>query len=461
MNDKKDIRENKPTTREMVKILLLGILFLFPFSFLPLQAQNGFNMPFSQFGLGLDNRPYNLPIAARTGGIAYTRAGNNYINPFNPASYAAIERESFVFDMGVGLQVTTLRDNTNTLRDADGNLAYLMMAMPVTKWWKLAAGLMPLSTVDYETVVSEDDPVAGSVKTVYDGTGGINEIFLGSAFNILRGGDKKTTLQAGFNLYYLTGSVDRSITYSFTNTSAYYLNKRRYKETSINNFCFDLGLQLRQPLGNRAAVTLGLVYKPYLDLKVKDMAIIYTCHANAPTMVVDTIFPARGANTEYRSDLEQAQTFGVGLGFEIDKRWLVAADATFASWQGLKYTERQNPPVFNDGTLVYGPYSRYAFGLERTGTMDATSYWGRMSWSLGAHMAQGMLRLNIDGTEHRLDQWGVGAGISMPMRKGRSLLTLSVDYSSLGTPDLLQSDMLTFGIAVSSCERWFFKRKFN
>ena len=47
------------------------------------------------------------------------------------------------------------------------------------------------------------------------------------------------------------------------------------------------------------------------------------------------------------------------------------------------------------------------------------------------------------------------------MRKGRSLLTLSVNYSSLGSKDLLQRNVLTFGIAVSSCERWFVKRRYN
>ena len=47
------------------------------------------------------------------------------------------------------------------------------------------------------------------------------------------------------------------------------------------------------------------------------------------------------------------------------------------------------------------------------------------------------------------------------LRKGKSLLTLSAGYSSFGSRDILQHNTLTFGIAVSSCERWFFKRKFN
>ncbi len=71
------------------------------------------------------------------------------------------------------------------------------------------------------------------------------------------------------------------------------------------------------------------------------------------------------------------------------------------------------------------------------------------------------MRLTIDGTDHKLDSWGIGAGISLPMRKGRSLLTLSVGYSSMGDIDILRRDCLTVGIGVSSCERWFTKRKYN
>ncbi len=448
------------------KRLIIGLIGLLGLLGGNVAAQNGFNMPFSRFGIGLGNQPYNAPMVVRLGGTAYTLAGNNFVNPFNPASYGAIEPESFVFDMGVNLQQTVLRDAGTSLRDADGNVAYLMVAMPVTKWWKLAAGLMPYSTVSYETITTQTDATAGTVRTVYsggDGDGnpsGINEIFLGSAFNILRGSAKTPRLQAGFNAYYLTGNIDRAITYSFTNTSAYYLDSRHYKQTRLRNLLFDLGVQLQQPLGEHLTLGVGLVYKPYLDLKVKESALIYTLHASDETLV-DTIFPARGQSTDFASRLEQAQTFGIGLSLDIDHRWRMAVDATLASWHGLKYTEGQEPSVFGTDEVRYIPYSHYAASVERTGNMDAATYWGRMSWSLGAHVAQGCLGLNIDGTEHSLGEWGVGAGVTMPMRKGRSLLTLSVGYNSLGTPDVLQYNTLTFGIAVSSCERWFFKRKFN
>lgn len=425
-------------------------------------AQNGFNMPYSQFGIGSGEQPYNLPMVTRMGGVVYTTAGNNHINPFNPASYGAIETESFVFDMGVGLQMSTLRDNTDHLYDADGNLSYLLMAMPLTKWWKVAVGLMPYSEVNYESVETQNVAGAGDVKTVYFGSGGVNEVILGTAFNVLRGDKgKRPSLTLGINANWLTGSVQRAISYAFQgNDSTYYMNGRRYRKTTVGNVTVDVGLQLRQPLGDRWTLGAGMVYKPYMDLKVKDLALIYTYHTSDESLV-DTIFPGRGQDAGFDSRMEQAHTFGLGLSLERNKRWRVAADVTMAAWQGMKYTEGQTPSVMGDNAMIYGPWQRYALGYEKMGDMDAASYWGRMSWSLGAHLEQGDLWLTLDGTEHRIDEWGLGAGVTMPMRKGRSLLTLSVGYSSFGSLDVLQRNTFTVGIAVSSCEHWFFKRKYN
>jgi hypothetical protein len=255
--------------------------------------------------------------------------------------------------------------------------------------------------------------------------------------------------------------VERAISYHFQgNDTTYYMDSRRYKQTLLRNLTFDLGLQLRQPLGERLTLGLGVVYKPYLDMDVKDKALIYTYHLSDESLV-DTIFPARGADPDFESRLERPQTVGVGLSLEMDKRWRLAADATWSAWQGMKYTECQEPSIFGNSALRYGTFGNYAVALERMGNMDASNYWGRISWSIGGHLAHGAMRLALGGEELRLDEWGIGAGLTMPMRKGRSLLTLSAGYTSLGSTDVLQRNTLTFGIAVSSCERWFFKRKYN
>lgn len=423
-------------------------------------AQNSLNLPYSQFGIGLSEMPYNMPMAVRTGGAILTRSGNNYINPFNPASYGSIAKESFVFDMGFNVQLNTLRSGDNSFFDANGNVGYLTIGMPITKWWKLAGGLMPYSSVSYNSVTTQKDTnTYGTMSTRYQGQGGVSQVFVGSAFNIpaWKGAD----LQAGFNGSYLTGRIQRTISYEFAdNTITHWMNSRRLKESKLGNVLFDFGLQLRQAVGEKYTLGLGIVYKPYQDMKISDNALIYT-YESSSEQLIDTIFPAQGEDVNFDSRLEQPHTFGIGISLERNKRWQVAVDATLSAWNGLLYTEDEEHSIFGQSALRSGSYSRTAIGFERMGNMDASTYWGRISWSLGAHAEQGTMYLSMPDGEKRLDAWGIGAGMSLPMRKGRSLLTISVGYDNYGTSDVLMRESVTFGIAVSSCERWFAKRKYN
>ena len=423
-------------------------------------AQNGFNMPYSQFGVGLSDLPYTVPLVSRMGGVVYTTSGNNFINPFNPASYGSIGMESFVFDMAANIQLTRLQNNADRFNDADGNVSHLMFGLPVTKWMKLAGGLLPYSEVDYESVALGTYNGNGTVKNIYDGTGGASLVFLGSAFNIINN-EKGRRLQAGFNIDLLVGRIQRALSYSFQGIdSTHYMDKRRYKETKLSNLMFDLGVQYWEPLSERYTFGVGLTYKPYRKMNLNEEVLIYTYHASDQSLV-DTIFPSAGQSSEIKSNLELDHTFGLGLSLARNNRWMIAADATFSGWAGMKYTEGMNPPIFGASSLSYGPYSRYALAFEKTGDMDASSYWGRISWSAGVNMENGAMRLSINGRDEVINAWGFGLGATLPMRKGRSLLTLSMGYRSFGNKDLLQRESLTFGISVSSCERWFAKRRYN
>lgn len=424
-------------------------------------AQNAFNLPYSQFGIGTPESFGTAAMSDRMGGVVYTRGGAHWVNPYNPASYACVGTESFVFDMGANIQLSRLRNNSTSAKDADGNVSHLFFAMPVTSWWKIGGGLMPFTNVDYQSVAQGTYGDGGTVKTVYDGFGGTSMAFIGSAFNIIGDGARGRALQMGFNVNYITGTINRRIFYIFEgNDSTHYINSCHHKYSRVGNFTFDLGLQWREPLGERYALGVGLTYKPYRNMDISDKALVYTYYGNGETPT-DTVFPAPGTDASFASTLEMSHTVGIGLSFERTGRWMIAADATFAQWSGMKYTEGLTNSLFGSSAASYGPYSSYALGFEKSGSMDASSYWGRISWSAGVHVQQGLMRLMLNGTESRIDEWGASAGVSLPMRKGRSLLTLSVGYSSMGDKELLQRETITFGIGVSTCERWFVKRKYN
>ena len=448
--------------RKYIRIILTLLLAVVV---MPVEAQNGINSPYSQYGVGFSNMPYNAPIAASMGGVVYTRSYNNMINPFNPASYAAINKETFVFDMGLSIDMSTLRDNTGSQFDADGQLGHLNVAFPLTNWWKTSLGVMPLSDVNYQSTQTSAINPGGEVKTIYEGTGGVAQLFWGHGFNILGGTDPaKAHLRAGFNLNFMYGSLTRAMTYDFVaSDTTYFMDSRRQKDTYIKNLASDLGLQYDQPLGEHYSFGVGVNIRPHRTMTVRDNALVYTFVTNAATEFMrDTVFPTSGNSSEFESTLEQPFTTGIGLSFQHNDLWLIAVDATFMPWNGLKYTEGSSVSIFGDSPLRYGGSQRYAVGLQLLGDRNSSSYLRRITFSAGAHYEAGRMQMaHVDGTEYKLDEWGVGLGCSLPMRKGRSVLNISASYSSFGTVDLLRRDLFSIGISVGSCESWFVKRKFN
>lgn len=421
------------------------------------EGQNAFNVPFSQFGIGESGQPYNMPTLFGMGGVAYSRASRNTVNPFNPASYGAVEQESFVFDIGVNIQTSALRKGDGGLSDAAGSVGYLAVAFPLASWWKTSAGLMPYSSVSYESVNTSSDPVSGSdVKTVYSGGGGVSQLYWGNAFNIGK------RLSVGFNLNYLFGGITRAVTYNFMgNDTSYLMDKRGQKNTQVSNLLVDLGLQYRQPLGDSYTLNMGLTVRLPREMEVEDQSMVYTFVSTlTQEYLIDTIFPARGESDTYRSPLEQPLAFGLGLALERNELWQVAADFYYSPWSGLKYTENSSYSIFGQSSIDYVPNWRVALGAEWLGDRNASSYWRRMGFRAGVYYNKGRLALTSPENTS-LDELGGGIGIALPMRKGRSVLNLSMGYSSFGNIDILRRDCFTVGISVGSCERWFVKRKYN
>ncbi|MBR1793112.1 MAG: hypothetical protein IJ764_05675 [Bacteroidales bacterium] len=443
--------------------LLISAILALP---LILMSQNGVNSPFSQYGLSQNKLPGSTPFAAAMGGVVYSRASNNYVNPFNPASYASIQKESFVFDISMSLDNTHLTGGNQTSNSFDGALSSLAVAFPLTNWWKTSLGLLPYSTTKYETVVQQS--VTGTsqlVRNVYDGTGGISQVYWGNGFNIIGGDEGKPTLQAGFNLNYLYGNVSRAITYDFVGSdTSYYQDTRRQKNTRVSNVTFDIGLLYRQPLNEKYTLTAAVTCKLPQTLTVKDESLIYTFITTSGTEhFLDTIFPARGESSKYDSKMKQPMGIGVGLAIERNHRWEVAVDAYYAEHSGMKYEEGLSHPIFGNSGLQYKSNCRIAIGGGWLGNPEAVRYIGRMGLTGGIHYEKGKLSLDVSqtGNTETLDEWGVGMGITFPMRKGRSQFVLSCAYTNFGETDLLCTETFSIGFTLSSNERWFVKRKYN
>ena len=77
----------------------------------PVLAQNGTMTPYSAYGVGV-LRDRATSIQRAMGGVGYAMNSGRQINAMNPASYAAIDTLTFLFDMGIDKTRTLAADST-------------------------------------------------------------------------------------------------------------------------------------------------------------------------------------------------------------------------------------------------------------------------------------------------------------------------------------------------------------
>ena len=414
-------------------------------------AQNAFNLPYSQFGLGETGSPYDAPLAGAIGGTLFATRSSNMVNPYNPASYSAVESESFVFVVGLTLQQFKMKDPASSLSDFDGSLSHLTMAMPITRWWKTSLGLTPYSETAYESTMQTTGNAEGTVKTIYDGSGEIFRIYWGNAFNIGR------HWSVGANINYLYGDILHSVSYDLS-ASSNFVSSRKLTAINLSALTFDIGTQYTVSLTERRQLTVGLSLQLPRTMKSSDSAWIYTMSsASSETSTAYSLVD----NMSYRSDVELPASVGFGVSYEYDSRWRLSADVAYAPWHGMKYTSAATNPVMNTDATAYDKNCSFALSAAWLGNREAASYWQRIGLRAGLHYEVGHAHLNLNDGAHSLNQFGAGFGLIFPMRKGRSRLEISLGYSSLGSADLLRVNCTTIGLSLSSCEQWFTKRKYN
>lgn len=440
-----------------------GLTFIaFTVMMVGVYAQNGFNMPLSQFGFGQQGCYGNFSFASGMGDNSYVRASSGWINPFNPASYAAIEQESFVLDIGLKIELKNLENRNSKMHDADGSLDHIVIAFPIFKWWKMSLGLLPYGDVSYQSTLAQNIAIPNSssmqeVKTVYDGSGEISCLYWGNGFNIGK------HWSVGFNVDYLYGSIDRAITYKHTaNDTSFFMDSRNQNSMKIRSFTFNVGARYETALSEHYDLAVGASFGIPQNLTVRERQQIYTFVTQGTSeYLCQYILPEDGGNLETKRTIQNPLYAGLGISLTRNKRWLIELNATYTQ-QDLAFSPFVEKRPESD--LV--SYMNWAIGVARLGDKEATSYWNRIDCSIGAHYNPSELICDIyaGGSQQKayhFDEWGVGMGFGFPMRRGKSHMSLLLGYSSFGSIDVLRSNCFTIGLSLNSCERWFVKRKYN
>lgn len=215
-------------------------LFIVLTAFLTLmsQAQNNTFSPYSRYGLGELSQPtfaHNTGMGGAHIALKPDSTMPIFLNVGNPASYALIRLTTL--EVGGSFLYSKFRGNNNTSLTKWGtNFAYGALGFPVRKNGGAAFGLMPFSSVGYETTTTINQENIGAVQYKYYGNGGLNKAFIG--YGMLPFKNRLTRFRA--NYAYLPDSLKT------LSRSQYIFRQQANKLLSD----FSLGLNVNYIFGN-------------------------------------------------------------------------------------------------------------------------------------------------------------------------------------------------------------------
>lgn len=417
---------------------LITILLSFILAF-PIFAENGINSPYSRYGLGILSNQ-SLGVNRQLGGLGYALRSNSYINLLNPASFTAIDSLSMLFEAGFSLQYGNFKESGKSVNAYNASFDYVAIKFRICKGLGMSAGFLPYSKVGYSfsntTKMGGDDSATSSES--YLGSGGIYQPFIGLGWSPFK------NFSIGAMASYLYGDISHSITSTIENNTAAHNRARNYS-IGVSNYKLDFGLQYVAQFNKKNSLTFGATYSLGHDLNVNAKKITHTLINGAIDAAgSDTLAIANGFNLPH--------TFGGGLWYNIDDRWLFGADYTYQMWETATF--------FGDGSSGTNR-SKVSAGIEYSPNIISRNLLKTMSYRAGVYFAQPYTKINGN---KGYNEYGASIGVSIPIRNDynvNSLIHISGEYVHISpaTTGMIEENYLRLNIGITFNENWFMKMK--
>ena len=419
---------------------ILGCLMMAAVSVMAF-AQGGTNSPYSQFGLG------ELSIAGISknrgmNGLGIALHSGNQLNIANPASYAHIDSLTMLFDMGASASLTHFEENGLKKNARTGNFDYAVGSFRLLKNVGASFGIAPVTDIGYEYTSSAYLAAEQTKMTsTYQGDGGLHKLYVGAAARLLK------NLSVGFNVGYLWGEYDRSVTLTGS-TAMNTLYKNYYAD--VSNYVLDFGLQYDQKLNKTDVLTLGLTYA--LGHKLSSDVECVILNANSTTSKADT------TTMTIQNGLELPHRFGAGLAYKHGNSLVVGIDGEMQRWGKIDFPAEEGGTYQLKSGLLKDNY-RVTLGAEWVPKYNSRRLIDRIRYRFGAGYMTPYYKIgNVDGPK----QYSASIGFGIPIQNqinARSYVNVSAQWVHQAVDGMLKENTFRINLGVTFNERWFAKWK--
>lgn len=405
-------------------------------------AQNTTLTPYSRFGYGILN-DYASGSQRAMGGVGIAMNNGRQINPMNPASYAAIDTLTFLFDVGFNVKQlnSSETDANGTVQKGKrftGGLDYITMQFPLGKYMGGSVGLLPYSQVGYnfgQEIVNGEDS--------HQGHGGINELYLGVAARPVKG------LTIGANVSYLFGNIINDTYLMTTSTETAATMTSLYERVMrVRDYNLRFGIQYSLDIAKKHRFTLGAVYTPKKDFRGTTYAVKYDINADVrPDTISPGVINLKGNNSA-------PETWGGGLAYCWNNRLTIEADYLWQPWKNAKFHEF---PDFDSTT--FNNRWKSAIGVQYVHG-GRGGYLTRVNYRAGAFIDQDYVTV----LGNKVKDFGLTVGLGLPApvnRLTKTVVNISFEYRRRTTSPvaLVKENYFNITVGINFNELWFWQNK--
>lgn len=446
-------------------IMFRLILLICGFSVTEIIAQE--NSPYSRYGLG-DIHPSQHIASRAMGGLATPFVDGQAINSVNPATYGYIQYVTYDLGISVDKRVLKSASPTATYNSTNFIPSYIQLGVPINRKKKigLALGLKPITRISYSIIESGRLPNVDSIETIYEGSGGLNQVFVGI-------GKKWKNLSFGLNTGYSFGRKEINTRTSLINDTVLYYRGLSGSTTSFGGMFLEGGLQYEAKLGVKENISKKSRDIYLLRLGVNG-SLKQQLNASQDKNYETFIYDASGGDLKVDSVSIQKNisgkiiypsTYSAGImlhkAYADDRRtvdrWMLGAEFTMQNWKDEYSFYNEKDKLINSWILRAG-------AQITPDVANGKSYWSRVTYRAG--FFTGKDYINADGNELKL--LGATFGLGFPIRKWRtydnqfSLINTAIEFGKRGSNvNNITESFFKFSVGLSLSDVWFIKRKYD
>ncbi len=397
---------------------------------------------YSRFGVG-ELRYAPTGQAAGMGYIGVGIADGLYINRLNPAMLSSIDQARIAGDfsyIGYAAQAST-RSAYQTVVGFEG----AGLAFPI---WKLvvSTGLYPYSRMNYlQNEAGAFRSTAGDTiqfDYTYSGVGGLNTVPITIAAAPFSD-ETLGTLRLGASLNFAFGVFEEASESTFF--PATFSNAALDREDRLSGVGYTLGVGYTSKRGLFSAadqLTLGAAFNSPVTLNGTRQSIVTTSWLTQNERR-DTIGTTSG-------QAALPSSLALGISYRGNDTYVLGVDIALQNWSDFRY--------FNDDVSFRRNSLRVGVGGEVVQSQDLRAgFFQRAAYRAGVYYQQ--TNVAVQGTG--IDEFGVTAGIGLPLAAESARLDLNLQYTSRGTTaqNLIRENIFRINVSLNIGERWFLQRK--